>query len=295
MLIEKSLNHTDYCENIIGANFIDNPTEVNIFNYNLQISNETIIGKIDSINNEILKTSQLSLFDKNYLFFENKKNEKSELEVITLVDLLLYRTYRDNNYNEGLKVLMKFKSDFFKLKQYGLNLNFNKFSNARNILDSLEETKYNFFKETQLLNIERLDKFSQMNEEDFRLWKNQLSKYSLISKENSYIQNIHEIIFGNNLVESLEKFDDQNSVDYKLNENQASTKIRIYPNPNFGVFNLVVSAKKEGELIYIYDKNGNKVYERKIQNQMSLVDLTHLEKGIYFIKYSNDIKKVLIN
>jgi hypothetical protein len=169
VLIEKSLNHTDYCENIIGANFIDNPTEVNIFNYNLQISNETIIGKIDSINNEILKTSQLSLFDKNYLFFENKKNEKSELEVITLVDLLLYRTYRDNNYNEGLKVLMKFKSDFFKLKQYGLNLNFNKFSNARNILDSLEETKYNFFKETQLLNIERLDKFSQMNEEDFRL------------------------------------------------------------------------------------------------------------------------------
>ncbi len=97
------------------------------------------------------------------------------------------------------------------------------------------------------------------------------------------------------MVESLEKFDDQNSVDYKLNENQASTKIRIYPNPNFGVFNLVVSAKKEGELIYIYDKNGNKVYERKIQNQMSLVDLTHLEKGIYFIKYSNDIKKVLIN
>lgn len=69
-------------------------------------------------------------------------------------------------------------------------------------------------------------------------------------------------------------------------------QINIYPNPFFNTINL--SGLTENEIVQIFDLNGRKVYEFNYTSQNKNIDLSFLQKSIYFIKTEKAlIQKIL--
>lgn len=68
--------------------------------------------------------------------------------------------------------------------------------------------------------------------------------------------------------------------------------INIYPNPIVNSIN--ISGLTENEIVQIFDLNGRKVYEFKYDSQNKNIDLSFLQKSIYFIKTEKSlIQKIL--
>jgi Leucine-rich repeat (LRR) protein len=76
--------------------------------------------------------------------------------------------------------------------------------------------------------------------------------------------------------------------------------IAVYPNTSTGTFNLTLPAVFNGN-IEVFNTLGQKVYDTTFENQQNMVlDLSHLEKGLYVLKVVNADgerfeEKVIIN
>ncbi|TGD59816.1 endonuclease [Flavobacterium humi] len=73
---------------------------------------------------------------------------------------------------------------------------------------------------------------------------------------------------------------------------------RIYPNPSHGEFTIGFETTSAGSTVAIYSVVGEKVFERT-NNTGIPITISHLEKGIYLIKFTKDsktiTKKIIIN
>ena len=81
-----------------------------------------------------------------------------------------------------------------------------------------------------------------------------------------------------------------NTIESKLNAN-----FSLYPNPTRGTVYLELSNNPErGSIIQIYTLTGQLVKEVNIQNKKTLIDISQLERSVYFFKYGNTTKKIVL-
>ena len=82
-----------------------------------------------------------------------------------------------------------------------------------------------------------------------------------------------------------------------LSEEVSSSLIDIYPNPTNGLLNLDLGENRFQQL-EIRNTLGALVYEQQILNPQMQLDLSHLEKGLYFVSFlgdnSREVKKIII-
>lgn len=85
----------------------------------------------------------------------------------------------------------------------------------------------------------------------------------------------------------VHKMSQQTSVN--LNKDSITSIIKIYPNPNNGKLNLIISNQKFKNLKFeIYNCLGELVLKNIIENEKNSIDLTNQVDGIYFIKVISD-------
>ena len=63
---------------------------------------------------------------------------------------------------------------------------------------------------------------------------------------------------------------------------KSQTDMLIYPNPSSGTFS--IEAKADSFSLVITDVAGRKVYQNLIKDELTEMNLSHLPKGIYFVK-----------
>ena len=68
-------------------------------------------------------------------------------------------------------------------------------------------------------------------------------------------------------------------------------EMTITPNPSHGNFFIDFSAEDYYE-VFVYDMTGHIVYDAKLSNNNNLLDLSHLENGIYIVKASNGMTQI---
>ncbi|MCK5776053.1 MAG: T9SS type A sorting domain-containing protein, partial [Bacteroidales bacterium] len=68
-------------------------------------------------------------------------------------------------------------------------------------------------------------------------------------------------------------------------------EMTITPNPSHGNFFIDFSAEDYYE-VFVYDMTGHIVYDSKLSNNNNLLDLSHLENGIYIVKASNGMTQI---
>jgi hypothetical protein len=79
--------------------------------------------------------------------------------------------------------------------------------------------------------------------------------------------------------------------------------IRIYPNPSNGIFNLYIEKGTQDINTSIFDLNGKRVHNEKIQSGTGSItrelNLSTLSKGVYYIRLTTDrvtqVEKIIIN
>lgn len=62
----------------------------------------------------------------------------------------------------------------------------------------------------------------------------------------------------------------------------------IYPNPSTGMLNFDASQADKSQEVNLYNLNGQEVFHFTLMNSLNTIDLTHLPKGIYFVRSSAD-------
>ena len=67
-------------------------------------------------------------------------------------------------------------------------------------------------------------------------------------------------------------------------ENTIKSNVELYPNPNNGNFNLNVSNELVGKQYQVFDIKGGLVKQARIDTPNAQIELSHAEKGVYFIK-----------
>lgn len=80
--------------------------------------------------------------------------------------------------------------------------------------------------------------------------------------------------------------------------NNKTIKFSVFPNPNTGIFN--ITDLENDSKITITDYSGKTVFETIYSNNETTINLSHLNKGVYFIKVSTDkhlyqTQKIMIN
>ena len=79
---------------------------------------------------------------------------------------------------------------------------------------------------------------------------------------------------------------------------EESIEISVYPNPNNGTFTIQLENTTENNSIEIYSVLGQSVFT-KANTKETIIDISNLEKGIYFIKINQQnttiTKKVIVN
>lgn len=80
-------------------------------------------------------------------------------------------------------------------------------------------------------------------------------------------------------------------VDSPLGITKMAVDFDIYPNPSSGMFNLV--GKHRGE-VKVYNTLSQEVYSSFKNNEGLTIDLSQLEKGIYFIHFDKSVRKIVL-
>jgi len=70
-----------------------------------------------------------------------------------------------------------------------------------------------------------------------------------------------------------------------IGENGSQQMVNVYPNPGNGIFN--ISLEKPMDRIEIYSMTGSLMLDQPITGQQFNLNLSHLEKGMYFLKCSD--------
>ncbi len=84
-----------------------------------------------------------------------------------------------------------------------------------------------------------------------------------------------------------------------INEYEFSNSISVYPNPTDGIFTVASSLPAEKLDIEISNAIGEKLYQVKINNNNTEIDLSKVSNGIYFVKVNSQkgttTKKIVLN
>jgi hypothetical protein len=73
-----------------------------------------------------------------------------------------------------------------------------------------------------------------------------------------------------------------------LNE---SKSIKVYPNPNNGVFTLQLNNFRENTRVMLFNAIGQKVYEQTLRGDTHRIELPNLQRGLYVVKAINNNKQ----
>jgi hypothetical protein len=71
-----------------------------------------------------------------------------------------------------------------------------------------------------------------------------------------------------------------------IHEIRAQNLITISPNPTNSIFK--IECLMNGANVILYNSFGQKLLTTKIENQTSLIDISHFTKGIYFAEIIDD-------
>ena len=72
------------------------------------------------------------------------------------------------------------------------------------------------------------------------------------------------------------------------------TSINIYPNPASNQITIDYPAFIPKSVLIIYDINGQELMQKNMTDRKTLLDITNLQKGIYFVKlFTNESVKVI--
>ena len=66
-----------------------------------------------------------------------------------------------------------------------------------------------------------------------------------------------------------------------------SLSFNLYPNPISNTSHITISAAKEGSLRRIVNATGSLVYEDILNSSKELIEVSHLEPGIYLVECTN--------
>ena len=85
-----------------------------------------------------------------------------------------------------------------------------------------------------------------------------------------------------------------------ITESQQENNFQIFPNPTSGIINLGFGIKDLGLAeLNVYNVLGEKVYEQKIIEQVTEINLSLQANGIYFVRLRNNeqtvTRKIVIN
>jgi len=67
----------------------------------------------------------------------------------------------------------------------------------------------------------------------------------------------------------------------------------IYPNPSTGIIN-IHAAKTENDNLEIFNRNGQLVYSKNMEQGDHRIDLSHLKKGIYIARVGSSSQRILL-
>jgi hypothetical protein len=82
------------------------------------------------------------------------------------------------------------------------------------------------------------------------------------------------------------------SINVGVSENEKES-LSIYPNPTEGLVNVVRNESSETELMVV-NVNGQVVYKERATGQQMRMDLSFLEKGVYFIRVDHSTQRIII-
>jgi hypothetical protein len=86
----------------------------------------------------------------------------------------------------------------------------------------------------------------------------------------------------------LEIFQVTTGIDEVSND---EVKAMVFPNPTSSFVELQISNSINGQLIYkLYDQNGSFITQESISGSATMINLTSLQSGIYFLKVINSAK-----
>ena len=77
-----------------------------------------------------------------------------------------------------------------------------------------------------------------------------------------------------------------------ISENISKNTFNVYPNPSSGL--VTVSSDENLDKIEVLNIHGQKVYSREASERNIKFDLSHLQKGIYFIRSGDHVEQLII-
>ena len=74
-----------------------------------------------------------------------------------------------------------------------------------------------------------------------------------------------------------------------------SQRIMVYPNPSQGIFNVERNFNLEKEAYQITDVTGKTIAKGELDDKQTQIDLTSIQSGVYFLKTSNGVFRLMKN
>ncbi len=96
--------------------------------------------------------------------------------------------------------------------------------------------------------------------------------------------------FNNNYDFALVRYHNDNTLGLNVIGNQ-NTEINIYPNPTQNQINIKVPAQLHGSNYSVYDFTGKAVLNGKIYSENTIVELSELSAGMYFLRVGDNLKQ----
>lgn len=76
------------------------------------------------------------------------------------------------------------------------------------------------------------------------------------------------------------------------NNDKTSEDLKIYPNPNNGIFQIYKSNRADDNTIDIFSENGAKLISQKLNSDIETIDLSAYPKGVYYLIYKNKEERI---
>ena len=96
--------------------------------------------------------------------------------------------------------------------------------------------------------------------------------------------------FNNNYDFALVRYHNDNTLGLNVIGNQ-NTEINIYPNPTQNQINIKVPAQLHGSNYSVYDFTGKALFNGKIYSENTIVELSELSAGMYFLRVGDNLKQ----
>jgi Leucine-rich repeat (LRR) protein len=116
-----------------------------------------------------------------------------------------------------------------------------------------------------------------------------------ITNDSSFCESLPRIVEA--LVET-EKSKEETDYQKDLDKTLKIQSLKVFPNPNNGFFNIELTGITNQVEIVIYNLSGSTIYKGKLKTENTSVDLSDIQKGLYFLKALNSftplIQKILI-